>query len=137
MLLLVVVLGMIGVSCRKIAMKKWEGVYECEKSYNTSCWNPTTGETYSYDTSHKAIVDVVAIDDSILHIEERDLGRYSHGVRHNVIVNTNGNFTRLIEGNSGSTPYINGYFNKNGINIEYETRSQIATIHISYNGKKL
>ncbi|HQB20492.1 MAG TPA: hypothetical protein PK495_07935 [Bacteroidales bacterium] len=102
---------------------KWVGTYECERSYSDTL----------------VIIDVVAIDDSILHIEEKDLSRYDHGVRHDVIVNTDGNFKRVVDDNSSSSsrPYIDGYFNKNGIYIEYRTGSPNITVFISYEGKKL
>ncbi|MDD3281378.1 MAG: hypothetical protein PHC83_07385 [Bacteroidales bacterium] len=121
--------------------EKWLGIYECEVSNYTSSGNPMTGETYSYDTAYKAIVDVAAIGDSMLHIEERDLldewGCYANGVRHDVKVNTAGSFKRVVDDNSSSRPYIDGYFNKNGIYIEYRTGSPNVIILISYEGKKL
>ena len=121
--------------------EKWEGTYECEVSNYTSSGNPMTGETYSYDTAYKTIVDVATIGDSMLHIEERDLldewGCYANGVRHDVKVNTAGSFKRVVDDNSSSRPYIDGYFNKNGIYIEYRTGSPNVTVLISYEGKKL
>ena len=143
-LLIAVIYGVmvIGISCGKPEIKKWVGVYECEVSHQSSVGNPTTGgEIYSYDTAYKTIVDVVAISDSILHIEERNLldewGYYANGVRHDVKVNTDGNFKRVIDDNSSSRPYIEGYFNKNGIYIEYTDGSPNIFILISYEGKKL
>ncbi len=145
-LLIAVIFGVmvIGVSCGKPEIdyrEKWVGVYECEVSDQSSSGNPVTGETYFYDTVYKSIVDVVAIGDSILHIEERDLldewGYYANGVRHDVKVNTGGSFKRVVDENSSSSPYVEGYFNKNGIYIEYRDGSPNVTILISYEGKKL
>ena len=59
-----------------------------------------------YDTSNIAvIVDKISIGDSILYIKERDLSCCGNGVRHDVIVNTDGSFA-----NNSNNPSINGYF---------------------------
>ena len=142
-LLIAVIFGIIGVSCRKPEIdyrEKWVGVYECEVSNHTSSGNPITGETYTHDTVYKAIVDVASIGDSILHIEERDLldeWGDANGLRNNVKVNTDGSFKIVVDDNSSSNLYIDGYFNKNGIYIGYRTWSPNVTVLINYEGKKL
>ena len=142
-LLIAVIFGVmvIGVSCDKFGIdyrKKWVGVYECELSKHAASGNPITGETYTHDTVYKAIVDVAAIGDSMLHIEERNLlsewGDYAYGVRHDVKAKTDGSFK--ID-NSISNTYIDGYFNKNEIYIEYGSLSVNVSVLISYKGNKL
>ncbi|HON20499.1 MAG TPA: hypothetical protein PLW70_04110 [Bacteroidales bacterium] len=98
---------------------KWVGAYGCEKTYDTS--------------NIAVIVDVqISIGDSILYIKERDLSCCGNGVRHDVIVNTDGSFA-----NNSNNPSINGYFYNDSLFVYYKDFLSNDTLKINYKGKKL
>ncbi|MGI6321193.1 MAG: hypothetical protein ACOXZK_09635 [Bacteroidales bacterium] len=117
-------------SCKKLDESKdyrakWVGAYECSKS----------------NKGDKAIVDVVAKGDSMLNITERDLqadqyGYYERGVRYDMLVDTDGNFKRVIYEHESIKPHVEGSFFQDSLYILHVDPAPGYTSYISYRGKK-
>ena len=101
---------------------KWVGTYDCERG----------------SFQKKVLVDVTTKEDSVLHIEERGLleedGYYRQGVRHDVKIDSEGNFTKISNGGNLS---LSGYFYKDSIYILYVYPAPGHTTRFSYEGKKI
>jgi hypothetical protein len=133
---LIIMITILFSACKKDYRDNWAGTYECERIYQSTI-TPPFGDPYPtyYDTT-RVIVNVTTKEKGLLHIEERDLldeyGYYNQGIRHDVEVNTDGNFSGIHDGR----PLISGNFNKDNLNINYHDWSPGGTIYISYKGKK-
>jgi len=119
--LVIIAIGFI--SCEKPKSKdyrdKWVGTYECIKGSSLQQVN----------------VDVIAKEDSLLNITERDI--QGHGIEHDVKVNSDGVFKRIPNEHESIKPHIDGNLYKDSLYILYIYPTPGITVTIRYEGKKL
>jgi hypothetical protein len=110
-------------TCKDIDYRdKWVGSYECEKIRHEV---------------QVVILDVTIKGDSTLYLIERELNEYSHGVKCDVKVNSDGYFKKIYDSIGSGSPYIEGNFCKDSLFIYYIYPAQGSTVKINYKGKKI
>ena len=119
-LLIAVIFGIIGVSCRKPEIdyrEKWVGVYECE--YENG------------GIEENILVDVISIGDSMLNISDRR--SYSEWVivEHDVTVKSDGSFK-----GEAILQSVDGKFYKDSIYVRVIQASPYHYGYVYYYGKK-
>lgn len=120
-LLIAVIFGIIGVSCRKPEIdyrEKWVGVYECE--YENG------------GIEENVLVDVISKEDSILNIRERiSYSKEWVTVKHDVTVKNDGSFK-----GGGGMQSVDGKFYKDSIYVRVTQASPSHYGYVYYYGKK-